>query len=141
MLYEWIGAIIFMIIFAGVMVFLYLNGIIVTSCKAALVFVHERNGNSEKFHINRCTGTLGRIMKFKDEGTYEFTLDNSIAIGSAEVVILDRQKVEIAKLDGDCSRTVFFANKGERYYLKWRFSSASGECELKWGLRDSFIDL
>ncbi|MDE7294348.1 MAG: hypothetical protein K2N72_07985 [Oscillospiraceae bacterium] len=138
MLGEWVGIIIFMIVFAGVMTFLYFNGIIETSCKAALVFVHERTGKSEKFHINRCTGTLRRIMKFKEEGTYEFTLDYSIASGSAEVVILDRQKVEIARLDGDCSRTAFFANKGERYYLKWKFGSASGECELKWGLRDSF---
>lgn len=137
MLYQWIGIIIFMVIFAGVMVFLYFNGIIETTCKAALVFFHERTGQSEKFQMNRCTGTLKRIMKFKEEGTYEFTLDYSFAKGSAEAVILDRQKVEMARLDGDCCRTAFFVNKGERYYIKWKFSSASGECELKWGLRDS----
>ncbi len=141
MLGEWIGIIIFLIVLAGVMIFLYFNGIMVTSCKAALLFVYERGENSEKFHINRCTGTQGRIIKFKDEGTYEFTLDNSIAIGSAEVVILDRQKVEIAKLNDDCSRTEFYANKGEIYYIKWKFSSASGECELKWSRRDKFIDI
>ena len=137
MLGEWIGRIIFMIVFAGIMTFLYFNGFIETTCKAALVFFHERTADSEKFHINRCTGTLKRIMKFKEEGTYEFTLDYSLASGSAEAVILDRQKVEIARLDGDCSHTAFFVNKGERYYLKWRFSSASGECELKWSLRDN----
>lgn len=127
-----IGFIFFMIIFAVVMILLCYNGILDFQCKAALLFTGNRLPDGERLVMESCTGRVSRKVKFSEDGKYEFSLETELTGGSAEVIILDSHRVEIARLDGDTTHSCAALNKGERYSLRWKFSHASGECRIKW---------
>lgn len=131
-MFQFIAPIILLIILAAVMTCLYLNGAFEFQIKAALVYVHKRLADGEKMTVNRCTGISRRVIKFKEDGKYEFSFETELTGGSAEVMILDSHRVEIARLDSDTARTTAAVNKGERYFLCWKFSHVSGELRIGW---------
>lgn len=127
-----IGFIIFMIIFAVVMIVMCYNGVLQFQCKAALLFTGERLPDGERLVMESCTGRVSRTVKFSEDGKYEFSLETELTGGSAEVIILDSHRVEIARLDSDTTHSSAFLNKGERYSLRWKFSRTSGKCCIRW---------
>ncbi|MCM1577427.1 MAG: hypothetical protein NC078_01345 [Ruminococcus sp.] len=129
---EFAPFIIFMVCFGGAMTFLHLNGLVDTACKAAVKFVRTREKDGERLSLLRCTGVITRVVKFDEDRTWEFTLDPELTNGNVSVTVLDRRKTELIRLDGDNSADTADFNKGERYYIKWNFKSASGDCSLKW---------
>ena len=57
------------------MYLLYQNGWMVLSSKSAVSFVGSKRGTAAAF--SRCSGSIRRIVRFKESKTYGFTLDSA----------------------------------------------------------------
>lgn len=52
--------------------------------------------------------------------------------GSAEVMLLDRDKRQLMKLDSQSLTGKIDLDAKNKYYLRWEFKGATGKCELRW---------
>lgn len=84
------------------------------------------------FYLLYIYGYMKRVMKFKENKGYHFTLDSELQKGELEVQILDSLKQPIAILNHIHADAVVDADKKGRYYLVFTFKSASGNYELRW---------
>lgn len=111
---------------------LYRNGFAATKCIAAVLFVFRPEKQADSVSLNSCTGWVRHAGRFRQSWTYKFCLDCQLSAGSAEVILLDRQKRELLRLNRDnCTGTIALSGKS-RYYLRWEFKNASGTCKLRW---------
>ncbi len=93
----------------------------------------SRPGKSaDKVDLDSCTGWVQRVGRFHESSTYELILNTQLSKGEAEFSLLDRKKRPLLKLNRRCpsSRVELYADS--RYYLRWQFINATGECELRW---------
>lgn len=110
----------------------YLQSIPVTKSIKAVLFLLCRNRNADKVDLNSCTGWVRYIGRFPESKTYEFTLDGQLSGGDAGIILLDKNKDPLLKLNRQSpAGTIDLDGKG-RYYLKWEFKNATGKCELRW---------
>ena len=71
--------------------------------------------------------------RFYENRTYSFALDAQLTKGNVEVLLLDKKKHTLLKLNRQFpSQTIDLDGGNNRYYLRWEFKSASGKCELRW---------
>lgn len=111
---------------------LYVRGLAVSKSIAALIFVFQRGKNGGRFTLDSCTGWLRHSGRFRESRTYAFTFDCRLAKGEAEVLLLDRNRRELLRLDRHRPAGRMELDGKSRYYLRWSFKGASGKCGLRW---------
>lgn len=111
---------------------LYRQGFAVTKCVAAVLFVFRPGKQSDRVSLDSCTGWVRHAGRFRQSGTYEFCLDCQLSKGGAELILLDRQKRELLRLNQSKATGEIKLEKSARYYLRWEFKNATGRCELRW---------
>lgn len=120
------------IFLCAVMYFLYGRGIAVSKNIRAVLFMSRPGKSADKVDLDSCTGWVQRVGRFHESSTYELILNTQLSKGKAEFSLLDRKKRPLLKLNRRCpsSRVELYADS--RYYLRWQFINATGECELRW---------
>lgn len=111
---------------------LYRRGFAVTKSIAAILFVFRPGKQGDRVSLDSCTGWVRHMGRFRDSRVYAFSLDCRLSKGSAEVLLLDRQKQELLRLNQVRSTGEIELDGGSRYYLRWEFKNATGKCELRW---------
>ena len=111
---------------------MYRQGIAVSKCMTALLFVFRRGNRSDQVTVSSGTGRVSHAVRIRESGIYDFVLEARLTQGSVEVFLLDQDKRPLMKLSRGipAGRTALDGNG--RYYLRWEFQSASGECVLRW---------
>lgn len=120
------------VIFVFVIYILYIQGLAATKQIAAVLFVFRPGRNSGRASLNSCTGWVRHIGRFRESRTYTFTFESQLSKGEAEVLLLDGKKQELLRLNRHSASGTAALSKGQRYYLLWKFKSATGKCELHW---------
>ena len=110
----------------------YFRSIAVSKYITAILFVFLPCRDADKVTLDSCTGWVQRVGRFHESSTYELILNTQLSKGEAEFSLLDRKKRPLLKLNRRCpsSRVELYADS--RYYLRWQFINATGECELRW---------
>lgn len=112
---------------------LYREGLVVTKCIAAVLFVFRPGKDRDSASLDSCTGWVRHAGRFRQSGTYRFCLDCRLSRGgSAVVTLLDRQNRELLRLSQENPAGEIKLNGNDRYYLRWEFQNATGNCELRW---------
>ena len=111
----------------------YWGAIAVTKSLSALFFSLAAGKRSDRVTLSACTGRVRHMGRFFESRSYTFILDDRLTGGEAEVLLLDRKKQPILRLNRQhpCE-TVELDGENSRYYLRWEFRKASGQCELRW---------
>ena len=112
--------------------FLYDRGIAVSKNIRAVLFMFRPEKNADKVNLDSCTGWVQRVGRFHESSTYELILNTQLSKGEAEFSLLDRKKRPLLKLNRRCPSSRVDLNADSRYYLRWQFTNATGECELRW---------
>ena len=120
------------IFLCAVTYFLYDRGIAVSKNIRAVLFMFRPEKNADKVNLDSCTGWVQRVGRFPESSTYELILNTQLSKGEAEFSLLDRKKRPLLKLTRRCPSSRVDLNADSRYYLRWQFTNATGECELRW---------
>ena len=110
----------------------YLGAIATTKCIRAILFVFVPGKNGDKVTLDTCTGWVRHMGRFYESRTYSFLLDTQLSKGNIEVLLLDKKKHPILKLNEHSPSGTIALDGKSRYYLRWEFRSASGKCKLQW---------
>lgn len=114
----------------AVVYLLYRRGLAVTKCIAAVLFVFRPGQDADRAKLNSCTGWVRHMGRFRRGRTYDFSFEAWLSKGEAEVSLLDRDKRPLLKLNRQSPTGTIKLE--ERYYLRWEFQNATGQCELSW---------
>lgn len=125
-LYLVIGAL------CAVMYLLYCRGLAVTKSIRAVLFVFRPGRDADRVTLTSCTGWVRHRGRFRESRTYAFALDAQLSGGEAEVLLLDRQKQVLLRLNRQNPAGEIALEGRERYFLRWEFRSATGKCTLRW---------
>ena len=125
-----VAFIVLAMIMAIVFYWLYTNGYFVINAKRALLYVGSMGGKKATF--TSCTGYTKRVIKFRESGEFHFHLDATLSKGELTMELLDSAKQCILKLDSVNTSGVTPIDAQKRYYLVFRFQSASGSYLLTW---------
>ncbi|NBI11466.1 hypothetical protein D1641_15850 [Colidextribacter sp. OB.20] len=120
------------VILGGVLYLLYRKGLVVTKCIAAILFVFRPGREADRVKLDSCTGWVQHVGRFRKDRTYEFSFEARLSQGDAEVSLLDRDKCPVLKLSRRSQKGRITLTGSGRYYLRWDFQSATGQCELRW---------
>ena len=110
--------------------FLYINGYLVTNAKRAVMYIGSLGGRKASF--SSCTGYTKRVIKFKESGSVHFNLALEISKGEVTMELLDTNKQCILQLSNTQPSSVIQIDAKKRYFLVFRFKSASGSYLLTW---------
>lgn len=112
---------------------LYINGYGVISNKRAVMYVGSIRGKTScKAMFTSCSGTIKRVMKFKESKIFRFHLISNLSKGSLTVEILDAGKRPLCTLSEKNPIADIKINAKGRYYLVFTFQSATGDYILNW---------
>lgn len=114
----------------AVVYLLYRRGLAVTKCIAAVLFVFRPGRDADRAELNSCSGWVRHMGRFHQGRAYEFSFEARLSKGEAEVSLLDRDKRPLLKLNRQSPTGT--VKLEERYYLRWEFQNATGQCELSW---------
>lgn len=114
----------------AVIYLLYRRGLAVTKSIAAVLFVFRPGRDTDQAKLNSCNGWVRHVGRFRQGRTYEFSFEARLSKGEAEVSLLDRDKRPLLKLNRQSPTGTIKLE--ERYYLRWEFQNATGQCELSW---------
>lgn len=121
---------------AGILtLLLYHRGLMVTKCIAAVFFLFRPGKSRDRASLDSCSGWVSHRVRFREEGRYTFDLDLQLSKGDAEVILLDRERRELLRLNWQQSAGTAELKRKGRYYLRWEFKGATGNCELRWERR------
>lgn len=127
---------VFWLLFAPVFGFamyqMYRHGFAVAKSIMAVIFVFHPGPNGGRATVDRCTGWVSHAGRFRESRIYELTLDARLTQGDVEVLLLNREKVPLLKLSQWHPAAAVTLDAGEKYFLRWEFSNATGECKLRW---------
>ena len=59
-------------------------------------------------------------------------IDETHKKGNVEVILLDRKKQQLMRLNPQSPICKIELDARNRYYLRWEFKGATGKCELRW---------
>ena len=83
--------------------------------------------------LDACTGWVRHMGRFYENRIYAFALDAQLTKGQVEVLLLDQNKQPLLQLSSqNPTQSIHLDGETSRYYLQWKFHSASGKCELHW---------
>lgn len=112
---------------------LYINGYMISGSKSAKVFVGKNRGtNAFWTQFVECSGTLKKVAKFRKSKEYKFNLNASVADGSVSVELLNKEKQVVMRLTPEEPESSITVDKKQRYYMVYKFESATGTYELTW---------
>lgn len=123
-----VKAVLLLILFVGLFVFLYNQGYMVIKSTSALMFVGSAKGTSARF--TSCNGSMKRVVRFESDGTYRYFLDAELTKGDITVELLDGAKEKIMQLDCARQSASVTVERKKKYYLIIRFQSATGRYAL-----------
>ncbi len=110
----------------------YFWGIATTKSISAVLFMFWPGKNKDRVTLNACTGWVKHMGRFYESRTYTFVLDAQLTKGDVELLLLDKNKQPLWKLNRQSSSQTIDLDAKNRYYLRWEFKNASGKCELRW---------
>ena len=85
---------------AGAIIYLlYCQGIAISKSIAAVLFVFRPGRNADKATLDSCSGWVKHVGRFHESRTYEFVFDAQLSKGNAEVILLDREKRQLIRLN------------------------------------------
>lgn len=108
------------------------QGFGVSKCIAAVLFLFRPGKNCDRASLNSCSGWVRHVGRFRECRTYEFILDCQLSSGDVEVLLLDKNRQQLLRLNPAFSSGSIELDKKSKYYLHWKFSHATGKCELLW---------
>lgn len=112
---------------------LYLNGYIPVQSKRAWVFIGSMSGRNQcSASFQSTTGTVRRVIRWKQPRTITFRFTGNITDGSVNVFVLDRNKQVLLMLNPECPSGELYVQSKERYYLNIKFQNADGDFLVKW---------
>ncbi len=114
------------------MYFLYRQGIAVSKSIRAVLFAFQPSKGADRATLDSCTGWTRHVGRFHRSGTYEFTFDSQLSKGDVDVILLDREKQQLLRLDRQSPTGSVEIDGKNKYYLLWEFKGATGKCELRW---------
>lgn len=129
-MWFWTGLFLVMGGLAGL--FLYRRGIVAAKSIRAVLFVFRPGKNTDRVAADRCTGWVSHAGRFSESGVYSFTLDARLSQGEVQVLLLDRKKQPLLKLDRQAFTGQVELDRKSRYVLRWELKSATGSCALRW---------
>lgn len=129
---KWLLLVLFLIVLYLVIYLLYCSGIAVMKCIAAAEFIFFRGKDADRTSLSSCTGTVRHMCRLCEGGVYEYKLDSELTSGSVELILTDRKKQQVLKLDSNNTVGKAEIDINNRYYLQWKFKKAFGKCELHW---------
>ena len=122
---------IFLLIAMGTAFYLlYINGFVVINAKRAVLYFGFMGGKKATF--TSCTGYTKRVIKFDASGPVHFQLNLELSKGEVTMELLDAAKQCVLKLDRTNPSSVLQIDAKKRYYLVFRFQSATGNYLLTW---------
>lgn len=110
----------------------YRRGWLITKRTRAVLFCFRPGKARDKVTLNSCSGWVRHAVQFQEKRKYAFTFDGQLSNGTAEAVLLDRQKRVILHLDPTSPKGTAALEPGCRYFIRWSFHSATGKCALHW---------
>ena len=113
---------------AALFLLLYERGYMTINSKSAATFIGSPGGTGARF--TSCSGSIKRIVRFKEDGTYTFFLDTDLTKGHVSIELLDTHKHPLMQLDPAHPRGSVTAERGKKYLLITRFRSATGRYSL-----------
>ena len=113
-----------------VLYLLYINGYLPMNAKRAIMYVGFMGNRKATFAS--CTGYTKRVIKFRESKDVQFHFDLKLSKGDVTMELLDAAKECILKLDRSNTNAVIPIDAKKRYYLVFRFKSASGSYLLSW---------
>ena len=117
----------------GILIYLlHRQGFAVTKSIAAVLFVFQLGKRGGRASLNSCTGWVRYPGRFRESRVYHFCLVAQLTEGDMEVFLLDAKKQPLLRLNRWHPRESVALDAGSRYYLRWEFNCATGQCELYW---------
>lgn len=126
----WTG--LFLLLVILVVLLLYRQGFVVTRRIRAVLFVYRPGRTADRLELNSCTGWTRRAVRLPKSGAYHFSLADSLSRGTAEVLLLDRNKQPLLTLNRRSPAGTVELHRNGRYILRWSFDGATGRCEVSW---------
>lgn len=124
---------IIVLIIGVILYLLYINGYMILNAKKATMFVGVVRGNRRcKASFIACDGFMKRGVRFKENKRYYFKINPELTNGEMTVDVLDDKKNSLLHLDAQHQSATIDVDKRKRYYLVFRFRSATGKYELNW---------
>lgn len=113
-------------------IWLYIRSLMESKSVAAVLYAHRPGRNADRLTLNSCTGWVRHIGYFPESGTYVFAFETQLSKGTAEVVLLDREKRALARFGPQCPAGSIELDAKRRYTLHWDLKGVTGGCELRW---------
>lgn len=110
----------------------YFRSVAISKSIVAILFIFRPCRNADKVTLDSCTGWVKHMGRFPESRTYEFALDTQLSKGDVEVILLDAKKEQLMKLNRQFPTGTIDLDTKNRYFLRWKFESATGKCELRW---------
>ena len=112
---------------------LYISGYVVFGSKSAKAFVGKNRGtNAYWTQFVDCSGELKKVARFRKSREYTFRLEAGLSYGTVAVELLDKEKNVILRLTPEQQSGTIEVDKKQRYYMVYKFESATGAYELTW---------
>ena len=112
---------------------LYINGLLILSTKAAVIFAGYIRKNGEvALQFAGCNGQVKRVFRFHKTGNYEFVYRSEISEGTVTLQILDEKRRELISCMGMNYAAKLEVEEKKRYYMVFRFINATGKCSVMW---------
>lgn len=109
---------------------LYNAGYLIFSSKRAITFIATKRGKNASF--TACTGYVKRIIRFRCEGTVNFSFSCTLTKGDVWVEVFDSDKNLLLRLDCTTPNGSISVKSNQRCSLVFHFSKATGEYSLSW---------
>lgn len=112
---------------------LWINGYLIISRKTAKLFIASfRNKKRCRIKFVSCNGYIKKILKFKENRSYDFCLNGIVENGLIMAEIRDNNKKILLHMDSNIPNATINVDKKCRYYLILKFEEATGELEFLW---------
>ena len=122
-----------LLLFLGIIFYvLHSQGAFVSKCISALVFVMIPGNGRDQARVAACTGWVRYPGRFRESRVYHFNLSAQLTEGDLEVFLLDRRNQPLLRLNRWHPKESVALDGGSRYYVRWEFNCATGQCELYW---------
>lgn len=129
---KWAYFAIFFAVLGVVMYLLYRQGFAVSKSICAAFFALHPRRNSDQTVLDSCSGWVRHTGRFHESRIYQFSLDARLSKGTAQVLLLDKDKRQLLRLNGQLPEGRIELDGKAKYYLDWEFKEATGKCELRW---------
>lgn len=118
---------------------LYVNGLCAIRAIRAVSFF----GNLTKYGVCKatvagCSGYIKRIIKFNENGIYQYILESNIKKGDLEVRIFDTKKEQKIVLNKEHPKANITVKGKQRYYMLVNFQTVTGTFTVSWQCQNRF---